>query len=331
MRMLIKEILTAFLMGMVVPGLVLNFAAAALVEPEQVPEESVASETVARVALTAMVKGLDGVSREMDMDDYITGVVLAEMPAYFEEEALKAQAVVARTYARKAHVTGGKHGDGSTCIHSSCCQGYTAPEAYLESGGTQADLDKIRAAVAATSGWVLTYEGVLIEATYFSCSGGRTEDAEAVWGADFPYLQAVDSPGEEDAAYYRDTVRFTAEQFETLLGVDLKGAPEQWFGEMTKTDGGGVDTILIGGQAYKGTRLRSLLGLRSAAFEIAGAEDGVVITTSGFGHRVGMSQYGADAMAVAGHTYREILAHYYQGTALTWLGIDESGEAEYNK
>ena len=328
MRMLMKEILTAFVMGMVVPGLVLNFAAAALERPAAPePEETLQpTEAVETVALPVLVRTLDGVTREMDMDTYITGVVLAEMPAYFEEEALKAQAVVARTYARKAYVYGGKHGDGSVCTRSSCCQAYKTEEAYLEEGGTQESVDKIRSAVVETSGYVLTYDGVLIEATYFSCSGGKTEDAEAVWGADFPYLQAVVSPGEEEAAYYRDTVSFTAEQFENLMGLDLNGTPAGWFGEVTYTDGGGVETLMIGGQAYKGTQLRSLLGLRSAAFEVSVEGQTITITTRGFGHRVGMSQYGADAMAVMGSTYEEILAHYYQGTELIRLGIDEDPE-----
>lgn len=328
MRMLMKEILTAFVMGMVVPGLVLNFAAAALESPPTLPDETTTpTEAVETVRLPVLVRGLDGVTREMDMDTYITGVVLAEMPVWFEGEALKAQAVVARTYARKAYVYGGKHGDGSVCTRSSCCQAYKTEEDYLLEGGTEESLDKVRSAVAETSGWVLTYDGVLIEATYFSCSGGSTEDAEAVWGADFPYLQAVSSPGEEDAAYFRDTVRFTAEQFESLMGVDLNGSPAGWFGEVTYTDGGGVETMMIGGHAFKGTQLRSLLGLRSAAFEVQADSGTITIITRGFGHRVGMSQYGADAMAVTGSTYGEILVHYYQGAVLTWLGIDENGEA----
>lgn len=315
MRMLMKELFTAFLMGMVVPGLILNFAAAAL-EPQPVspaPSETAETAPVERVSLPVLVRDPEGTVSEMDMDDYITGVVLAEMPAYFEEEALKAQAVVARTYARKAYVTGGKHGDGSVCTRPSCCQGHREPSKYLAEGGREEDLEKIRSAVAATSGWVLTYEGMLIEATYFSCSGGRTEDALAVWGADFPYLQAVDSPGEEKAEVCRETVRFSAERFEMLMGLDLKGSPGEWFGEVKRTEGGGVDTILIGGQPYKGTTVRSLLGLRSAAFEVHTDGDTILITTRGFGHRVGMSQYGADAMAAAGHTWEEILRHYYMG------------------
>ena len=127
----------------------------------------------------------------------------------------------------------------------------------------------------------------------------------------------MDSPGEEEAAHYQDTVTFSPEVFCARLGLALTGEPESWFGEVTYTDGGGVDTMVIGEKAFRGTQLRSLLGLRSTAFSVDIDGDGNIrITTRGYGHRVGMSQYGADAMAVAGAEYGEILAHYYPGTSL---------------
>ena len=195
----------------------------------------------------------DGQAVAMGMDAYLLGAVLAEMPADFEGEALKAQAVAAITFARRAYVTGGKHGDGAVCTNYACCQAYIAPEDYLQRGGTQEDVDWVRSCVEATSDLVLTYEGALIEATYFSCSGGRTEDAEAVWGTEYPYLQAVDSPGEENAAHYRDTVWFMPEFFAGLLGLELTGNPEEWFGETEYTDGGGVDTMTIGDTLFRGS------------------------------------------------------------------------------
>ena len=324
MRTLAKDILTAAVMGLVVPGIVLSIAARQVTAPQEKPPETTeqTAQTLAREAarLPVLVRQDDGTVLQMDMDTYLVGVVLAEMPVSFEEQALEAQSVVARTYARKAWETGGKHGDCSVCTRSACCQGYISSEDYLSQGGTEEGLEKVRTAVAATSGSVLTYEGELIEATYFSCSGGSTEDAAAVWGTEFPYLQAVDSPGEEKAAHYTDTVRFSAEAFENALGVSLSGSPGSWFRDVTYTDGGGVDTIVIGGTSYSGTFLRSLLGLRSTAFSISTGEDTITITTKGYGHRVGMSQYGADAMAVTGSTFPEILAHYYPGTTLTELG-----------
>lgn len=325
MRPLWKDILIALLMGLILPGIFLNFAVLLLDSRESLPlleepaGETAPLETVPAeiVSLPMRLRSPDGTVKEMDMDSYLVGVVLAEMPASFETEALKAQAVVARTYTRRAYVTGGKHGDGSICTQSGCCQAYITEEDYLQRGGTAESVEKIRSAVYATSGCVLTYEGALIEATYFSCSGGTTEDAAAVWGTDFPYLRSVESPGEENAAYYTDTETFTSREFQNALGLSLSGTPSQWLGKVTHTAGGGVETMVIGGETFQGTRLRTLLGLRSTAFTMTADGDTITVTTKGFGHRVGMSQYGADAMAVMGHTYEEILAHYYQGTELT--------------
>ena len=137
----------------------------------------------------------------------------------------------------------------------------------------------------------------------------------AVWGTDFPYLRATDSPGEESAAHYMDTVTFSKEEFADALGLDLTGSPASWLGLATYTAGGGVNTMFIGGQEFKGTELRSRLGLRSTAFTMRAEGDTVTVTTRGFGHRVGMSQYG-DAMALLGSDFEQILSHYYQGTVL---------------
>lgn len=177
-------------------------------------------------------------------------------------------------------------------------------------------LTKVSDAVNSTQNQVLTYNGRLIEATYFSCSGGRTEDAQAVWGTEIPYLQAVDSPGEEGATYFTDTVKYSAREFAALLGLVPSGSPASWLGAVTYTDGGGVDTMVIAGRVYKGTTLRQKLDLRSTVFSIVPAGNFVHIFTRGFGHRVGMSQYGAEAMAVSGSDYGQILAHYYPGAVL---------------
>lgn len=312
-----KDMLTALLMGAVVPGIMLN--AAALINSPAEEEKPAVQETQPPKVYPMRLHNEDGSLQVMNMDDYLLGVVLGEMPASFEEEALKAQAVVARTYTQKAYETGGKHGNGSVCPKSSCCQAYISRESYLEQGGTREGADKVRAAIEATSGQVLTYEGELIESTYFSCSGGTTEDAAAVWGTDFPYLRSVESPGEEGAAYHTDMVSFTPESFCAALGESLPGAPDTWFGAVIYTDGGGVATMEICGKPYTGTQLRSLLHLRSTAFTVRTGEGKIEITTKGYGHRVGMSQYGADAMAVNGSTYEEILSHYYQGTTLHHL------------
>ena len=314
MKLVYKEWLLAFLLGMVLPGLLLGISVERKAVPERVLESTAPTFRPETTGRTLELLLPDGTVETLELEEYLVGVVLGEMPASFETEALKAQAVVARTYTLKCTETGVKHGTGTLCADVSCCQAYVAPDAY---DGGAGDLDKIRLAVAETAGQVLTYNGNLIEATYFSCSGGVTEDAVAVWGTDYPYLRSVDSPGEEGAAYYTDSVYFTAGEFQQKLGRELSGSPKSWLGFTTYTAGGGVNTIRIGGVDYKGTEIRSKLGLRSTAFTMEADGEGITVNTKGFGHRVGMSQYGADAMALRGCGYEEILTHYYQGTALT--------------
>lgn len=255
----------------------------------------------------------DGQVKRMDLDEYLTCVVLAEMPAEFEADALMAQAVVARTYSLKRNTTGRKHTDGAVCTDNTCCQAYCSVEDYLANGGSRENADKVKSAVEETHNQVLTYEGALIEATYFSCSGGKTEDAQAVWGQDVPYLQSVSSPGEEAAPRYVETVTFDMDTFTERLNC---GSNDITVGRITYTEGGGVDTIQIGENTYTGLQMRQKLGLRSTAFVLTVVGDTVTITTKGFGHRVGMSQYGAEAMAAQGSSYEQILAHYYPGTVL---------------
>lgn len=322
MKTLWKEICAAIFLGAILPGMILNISAAVLKDSARQTLVSVSTEeTESSVndSVSICLRNSDGIQSQMKMNDYLTGVLLGEMPAEFEMEALKAQAVAARTYTAKAVITGGKHGDGSVCADSACCQAYLPQETYLLLGGTEENLEKIHKAVLETTGLVLVYDGSLIEATYFSCSGGSTEDAAAVWGTDYPYLQAVASPGEEEASHYSNTLAYDMEVFQKKLGREIPGSPASWFGEVTYTPGGGVAEMMIGGESYKGTTLRSLLGLPSTAFTAAVEGNTIVITTRGYGHRVGMSQYGADAMAVNGSTFRQILAHYYPGAQLIQL------------
>ena len=267
-------------------------------------------------AATVRLLGEDGDTEEHNLEDYLVGVVLGEIPADFEAEALKAQAVAARTYTRKAMATGGKHGKGFLCRDAACCQAYWDPADFLDRGGSRESLEAVQSAVRETDDQVLTYDGELIEATFFSCSGGRTEDAVAVWGTDYPYLRATDSPGEEEARYFRDSRAFPRQELEAALGVALPQDPDTWLGETTYTSGGGVDTWTIAGKVFTGVEVRKRLGLRSSAFTATVEGDGLTFETRGYGHRVGLSQYGAQAMARAGKDYVEILSHYYPGTEM---------------
>ena len=312
-----KAIIIAVFLGLVCPTLMMTLLNEGHTEMQQATEESTAISQNKEVSpLQISVLQNDGSIELMNMNDYLTCVVLREMPASFETEALKAQAVVARTYALRRVEFGGKHTGAAVCTDSGCCQGYYDAELYLKDTGNSDAIKRVREAVNLTDNLVLVYNGKLIDATYFSCSGGRTEDAEAVWGTDIPYLRSTQSPGEENAKHFVDSVTFNADRFINELGIKLDKNHDLCIGDITYTPGGGVETIEICAERFTGTDLRKILGLRSTAFAIRVVGDTVTITTKGYGHRVGMSQYGADAMAVSGATFPDILAHYYQGTQL---------------
>ena len=318
MKQIWKDMGIAATMGLIVPAVLLGsvVSLADKSEPHQ-PQPVPTIPTIAIEQQLISVLSESGEVIPIELDDYLTCVLLAEMPVSFADEALKAQSVVARTYTMRAANGAAKHEQAAVCTESSCCQGYISVENFLNKGGQAQDVERIQKLIAQTRDQVLTYDGELIEATYFSCSGGATEDAVAVWGTDVAYLRSVESPGEENATHYTDTVIFNASDFASRLGLALEGNPAEWFGITTYTKGGGVATMLIGGKSFAGTELRRLLELRSTAFDIQVDGNDITITTRGYGHRVGMSQYGADAMADAGSTYPEILAYYYQGTELT--------------
>lgn len=262
-----------------------------------------AAEETYDTALTVTVS-LDGAAQEMTLESYLVGVVLGEMPASFSSEALKAQAVAARTYTLQQLLAGKSLSDDPAV-----CQAFAATDT-----SNAESVSKVREAVEDTAGQVLTYDGSLITATYFSCSGGRTEDASAVWGGSVPYLTSVESPGEEWAACFSSTVALPLSEF--LAALDIS-APEA--GAVTYTAGAGVDTMELGGKTFSGTYLRSLFSLPSTMFSLEFNADQAVFTVQGNGHRVGMSQYGAQAMAEAGSSYEEILAWYYTGAELITL------------
>ena len=312
-----KGILIAVFLGLVCPALLISMLSDG--QPDIQPTETsstVVNNVPGSLPLQITVLMNDGSVTSMDMNHYLTCVVLREMPASFENEALKAQAVVARTYALRRSISGGKHTDAAVCTNSDCCQGYYDIEEYLTDTGSSESIEKVRDAVKKTDKLVLVYDGELIDATYFSCSGGLTEDAKAVWGSDIPYLRSTQSPGEEKAEHYVDSVTFSASDFLERLQLNSVPINDLRIEDITYTAGGGVETIDICGVRFKGTELRNKLSLRSTAFVIRAVGNTVTITTKGFGHRVGMSQYGADAMAVAGKTFPEILEHYYQGVQL---------------
>lgn len=321
MKQFWREVGLAVVLGMLMPGLILNIVTYSAHRHVSGTDLPVNTDPVSEGVRISVITG-SGIMKEMELESYLIGVVLAEMPASFENEALKAQAVVARTYALRADGKRSKHADAAVCTDSGCCQAYISPDDYRYGGGDDKSIGKVRRAVEATSGQVLTFEGELIEATYFSCSGGQTEDAIAVWGTDIPYLRSVPSPGEEAAAHYTDSFTFSNAQVRELLNLP-KEDKELRIENVIHTAGGGVAELTICGITFQGTEIRKILGLCSTAFSITADNDEVTFHTRGFGHRVGMSQYGAEAMALNGSNYRDILTYYYPGTILENRSIDK--------
>lgn len=253
----------------------------------------------------------DGQVALVGLEDYIYGVVCAEMPASFEPEALKAQAVAARTYALRKLSSGVHAPNAQLCADYTCCQAYTAQDP-ASWGEQRAEYSaKVQGAVAATAGQVLTQDGALIDAVFHASSSGATAPAQAVWGAQVPYLVSVSTPETaENVPGLREERVFTPQELETLLGSAQLGAAAY-------ADWGGVTTLAVGEKTLTGPEVRQRLGLRSARFSVERRGEDFVFTTLGYGHGVGMSQQGANLMAKEGSDYQDILAHYYPGTALS--------------
>lgn len=257
--------------------------------------------------------------KTMSEEDYILGVLMAEMPAEFEVEALKAQAVAARTYMWekvKNPDAVPMHNGGEICTDSSHCQAYISIEEAKNKWGKNASLylKKCKNAVKETQGIIAVYENEPIKAVFHAYASGRTEDAEDVWGSEVAYLKSVESPGDELAPKFETEVEVSLEDFKEKLaskyGVDFS---ERLIGGITRSNGGAVSEIEVGNKSIKGTEIRTLFGLRSASFDIIPCEKSVVFKVKGYGHGVGMSQYGANYCAKQGMDYREILCKYYSG------------------
>lgn len=259
---------------------------------------------------------------QTDMQDYLVGVVAAEMPASFSPEALKAQAVAARSYAIYTS-EGSKHGQGQVCTDYKCCQAWNSQEQLKEKWGENYDeyMEKIRTAVEETRGEYLCYQGKAVFAAFHSSSAGATEDSGQLW-AQLPYLVSVESPETEaNVPNYISSLSLSALDFRDSLlhahpEADFTGDESTWIGEIRRDGSGRVEAAVLGGVEMKGTELRSLFGLRSTAFELEYMSGSFKFTVTGYGHGVGMSQYGANVMAQQGESYRDILAHYYPGTEL---------------
>lgn len=259
-------------------------------------------------------------TEKLALDEYLIGVVAAEMPAEFELEALKAQALSARTYYVKQMMSPNKVGvpEGAQLNDTTIHQVYLNKQELQKQWGVDYKwkIKKITEAVKATDGQVLTYEGAPIDATFFSTSNGFTENSEEYWANAFPYLRSVESPWDlESPKFHSQTVK-TVQDVEAKLGVKLPNSPD--IGNViSRTAGNRVAKIDVGGKVLTGKEVREKLGLRSSDFSWVLKGNNVVITTEGFGHGVGMSQYGANGMATEGKNYKEIVQHYYKGVEIS--------------
>ena len=293
------------------------------------PEEPIHLLPPGEIDSARTLRVLDGDTvTEMSFSDYLQGVLRAEMPASFQEDALRAQAVAARTYTYYKMSSGGNHGDtADICTDHSCCQAFLGKEKAADNWGKNAERyeAKIENAVSATDGQVMLYGGTPILAVFHSSSAGETWNSGQVWAQDLPYLQSVSSPEGEGVPNYYSTVELTEAEFrEKFLAArpeaDLSGPASGWIRDPVM-DGVHVESVTIGGVSVSGPSVRSIFGLRSASFTAEAGDGKITFYVTGYGHGVGLSQYGANAMAEAGSTWREILEHYYTGVTIgTWTG-----------
>ena len=261
------------------------------------------------------------------LQEYIVGVLAAEMPPTYHEQALKAQAVAAYTYLLYKKSEQEKSPDsalkGAYLSDSSAThQGYLTEEERSEKWGEKADQyeKKLQRVVKDVNGKVITFEGKPIIAAFHANNSGVTHSAKTVWGGDVPYLQSVVSIGDKLSPDCVKTVAISAQEFSSLAGgidgCELSGEAKNWVTDINTDKNGYVKTLSVGGSEITGMRLRDVIGLRSAVFTCEYKDGSFRFTTEGYGHGVGMSQYGADYMARQGSTWQEILKHYYTGVEI---------------
>ena len=267
----------------------------------------------------------------LDIDEYLKGVVPSEMPPSYDIEALKAQAVVARTYTYEKMKRKG-HKDCDVCDNYACCQAYYNKEKILEIWKERGFDEKTRnnywnkveEAVNSTNNVVITYKGEYIKAYFHANSGGKTEASTEIWGKEnLPYLVPVESLGEENHKYYKSEVKLTISELEEKLN---KGSDRKCSIDVNKEDSieilghtvsGRVSNVKIGNNIYEATSLRTSLGLKSTNFTIERDENIVVFKVTGYGHGLGLSQTGSNYYASKGWTFDKIIEHYYTGVDIT--------------
>lgn len=263
---------------------------------------------------------------ELPLDEYLYGVVSSEMPANFKEEALKAQAVVARTFTLYKIVHNSKKHDGADiCDDSTCCQAWISKEDRLAKWKEENQIEywnRIVNAVNSTQGKMITYNNQPINAFFHSNSGGSTEAPIDVWGGSgYPYLKSVTTAGEDAYNQYSSTVTVTQKQFTEIIkkvhsDFKIDFSKKDCIKVKEYTEGNRVKTIQVGNLSLSGVEMRTLFGLRSANFKITMEKQNIKFDVTGYGHGVGMSQTGADSLANQGKNYEDIIHHFYTGVEI---------------
>jgi len=254
------------------------------------------------------------------LEEYVVGVLAMEMPAEFELEALKAQALAARTYVVRQMLSDQKLKvpNGADVSDTVSHQVYKNNEELKVQwkGDYDWKIEKIRQAVNETQGQIITFNGEPIDAVFYSTSNGYTEDSENVWKNEVPYLKSVESPWDVNTEKFHSQVNMPVSEFESKLGIKLGNGND--IGKITsRTKSNRVASVEVGGKTFTGVQVRDALGLRSSDFSWERKGSHIVIQTKGYGHGVGMSQYGADGMAKEGKSYKDIVTHYYQGVEIS--------------
>ena len=265
-----------------------------------------------------------GEIKNIELEEYLMGVLPAEMPPSFELEALKAQAVAARTYIlNREGIKNEDHKNATVCTDSTHCKAYMSEDDAFGKWGLEWDKtykNKIKRAINETRGQIVTFDSEPISAVFHSTSSGKTENSEDVWQSALPYLRSVESEGEEKSPRFTSSVTVNFDEFkEKIKNLNEKTVfspnPKNWLGNITYNESGSVRTIEVCNNEFKGTDIRSAFGLRSANFKIE-ISDNITFLVTGNGHGVGMSQYGANHAAQNGYTYDKILKKYYQGVEI---------------
>lgn len=265
-----------------------------------------------------------GEVEEVDIDEYLYHVVSAEMPVDYDIEALKAQAVVARTYTIYK-INNKKHDNADICDDSDCCQAWVSKEVRFsrwEEGKQEENWKKIQDCVNSTKGQIITYNNEPINAFFHSNSGGKTEMPINVWGGSgYPYLQVVETSGEDGYQQYSSEAEFLYDEVlnklkEKYQDIQIDFNNDDDVKILEYTDSGRVKTMKFGNHEIAGTEVRSIFGLRSTNFEISKQDGKIKFTVKGYGHGVGMSQTGADSLAKQGYGYQDIIKHFYTGVEI---------------